>query len=244
MTQPRKKTPEQVAAIEGACRATERALEAVIEYVRTSAKPRSEEAHSIIDRVLQERGFESPEGHIVAGGPENAEPHERGSGIIRKNAPVVIDIFPRSKESGFFADMTRTVFLGEPSPQLRNMHEAVLAAQELGISMLRPGVRCADVHMAVADFFAEAGYSTSGKGKEFPFAEGFVHGLGHGVGLEIHERPRLGRNSEDVLEEGDVITVEPGLYYPDLGGIRIEDMFLITASGARELTRFPKESML
>jgi Xaa-Pro aminopeptidase len=163
-----------------------------------------------------------------------------GSGPIQKGASIVIDIYPRSKTTGYFADMSRTVCIGPASPELRKMYAAVLEAQTLGISMVKLGAHCGDIHAAVAHVFSDAGYLTSGKGREFPFAEGFVHGLGHGVGLEIHEAPRISRNSTDVLEEGDVITIEPGLYYKGIGGIRLEDMLLVTAQGAENLTNFPK----
>ena len=206
--------------------------------------PTSEEAHSIIDRVLASHDCESPEGHIVAGGPLSAEPHERGIGALRPGEQIVIDIFPRSKKTGYFADMTRTMCLGAPSVQLQKMYDAVLGAQELAISMARPGAACKDLQDAVEKYFVDAGFITSGKGKEFTYAEGFVHSVGHGVGLEIHEAPRFGRHSDDILIEGDVITIEPGLYYKDFGGIRIEDMVLVTHEGYRNLTSCSKEFVL
>ncbi|MCB9815365.1 aminopeptidase P family protein [Candidatus Nomurabacteria bacterium] len=236
----RKKTPEQIRKIEGVQKATEAAMKSVIDYIQTASDPTAEEAHEIIDVVLAQHNCESPEGHIVAGGIKSFEPHERGSGLLEKGAPIVIDIFPRSKETGYYADMSRTVCIGEPEERLKNMYNAVLQAQELAISMIKPKVICADIQTAVENLFAELGYITSGKGKEFPFAEGFVHSVGHGVGINIHEAPTLSRSSEDVLEEGDVITIEPGLYYKDIGGIRLEDMLLVTATGARNLTIFPK----
>lgn len=237
----------QVAHMEEVQRATEAAFAAVVEYLRSNEAPTSEEAREIIDRTLEVFGCESPEGSIVAGGAQSAAPHAPGSGVLRKGEQIVIDIYPRSKTTGYFADMSRTVCVGEPSPEVLKMFEAVLGAQELGISMLRPGVLCQKIQDAAEEFFITAGYITSGDGdpKEgFPFSEGFVHGVGHGVGLEVHEAPRIGRNTEDILQEGDVVTVEPGLYYKTLGGVRLEDMLLITKEGYRNLTKANKTFVL
>jgi Xaa-Pro aminopeptidase len=228
-----------VSAIEETQRATEAAFDALVTYLRTNEAPTSEGAHRILDEILDAHGSESPEGHIVAGGVESAEPHEKGSGLLMPGAPIVIDIYPRSKTTGYFADMSRTVCIGTPPAELQKMYDAVLAAQQLGISMVRPGARGGDIHQAASELFEKAGYLTSGTGKEFPFAEGFVHGLGHGVGLEIHEAPRISRNSDDVLQVGNIVTIEPGLYYKHIGGVRLEDMVLVTEDGCRNLTQAP-----
>ena len=180
----------------------------------------------------------------MASGVQAAEPHERGHGPIQKNVPIVIDIFPRSKKSGYFADMSRTVCIGTPPSEAQKMYDAVLGAQELAISMVRPGLACRAIQEAVEQFFIDAGFVTSGEGKEFAYAEGFVHSIGHGVGLQIHEPPRFGKKSEDVLLPGEVVTVEPGLYYKDIGGVRIEDMVLVTEDGCRNLTNFGKKFVL
>ncbi len=240
----RRKTAGEISAIEETQRAVEAAMAEVVAYLRSAPAPTSEEAHAIIDRVLTSRGCESPEGHIVAGGRSSVEPHEKGSGALKQGEQIVIDIYPRSIATGYFADMTRTVCLGTPSARLQKMYDAVLGAQELAISMVGPGVACRDIQEAVEEYFMDAGFVTSGKGKEFTYAEGFVHSIGHGVGLEIHEPPRFGKKSEDVLIEGEVITIEPGLYYKDLGGIRIEDMILVTENGHRNLTACGKRFIL
>jgi len=240
----RKKTRNQVAAIEETQRAAESAMEAVTSYLRKAKKPSSEKAHAIIDKVLSQLNCESPQGHIVAGGLQAAEPHERGTGLLRPGVPIVIDIFPRSKKTGYFADMSRTVCIDKPSKKAKKMYDAVLAAQELGISMVKPGVECRSIQDAIEKFFAESGFETSGKGKEFPYSEGFVHGLGHGVGLDIHEGPRIGRKTKDVLAIGDVVTIEPGLYYKKIGGVRIEDLVVVTKKGCRNLTQYGKEFIL
>jgi len=235
------KSGKDVAAIRQAQAAVEGAAQAVISYIERTSDPTAEEAHALIDATLAAHGCESPEGHIVAAGIQSAEPHEKGHGALPAGVPIVIDIYPRSKTTGYFADMTRTVCIGTSSPELQNMYDAVLAAQELALSMVKPGVPCVEIQQAVEDFFSQAGYRTSGKGTEFTFVEGFVHGVGHGVGTDIHESPRLGRGSIDVLREGDVVTIEPGLYYKHIGGVRLEDMVLVTATGGENLTRFPKQ---
>lgn len=240
----RQKTAEEVVQMEEVQRAAEAAMSAVIQYLSTDRAPTSETAHDIIDRVLEVYDCESPEGHIVAGGAQAIEPHERGHGPINTGEAIVIDIFPRSKSTGYFADMTRTVCIGEPPPDLQNMYYAVSAAHDLAILMIRPGISGKDLHEVASRYFIDAGYLTSGKGNEFSYAEGFVHSLGHGVGRAVHEAPRVSPKSEDVLVAGDVITIEPGLYYPGMGGIRIEDMVQVTEDGYRNLTQFEKRFVI
>lgn len=233
----------KILAIEEVQRATEAAMAQVVEYLRTSKNPTSEEAHQIVDSVLEKHGCESPERHIVASGPASAEPHEKGSGPISRGVPIVIDIYPRSKTTGYFADMSRTVCIGEPSPELQKMYDATLAAQEIAIKMVRPGVNFLEIQEAVEKLFSERGFKTSGTGKEFPFAEGFVHSIGHGVGQILHDAPHV-RKGRTTLQEGDIVTIEPGLYYKDIGGVRLEDMLLVIPEGSRNLTQFPKGLLL
>jgi len=225
-------------------RATEATLVRVLRYLRSAKAPTSEKAHALIDAVLTKHGCESPEGHIVSGGKEGASPHAKGNGVLQAGEPIVIDIYPRSKKTGYFADMTRTVCIGNASAKVQKMYDAVLGAQELALSMIKPGAACVDIQKAVEEFFTDAGFITSGKGTEFAFVEGFVHGVGHGVGLNVHEAPRIGRGSADILREGDVVTIEPGLYYKKVGGVRLEDMVLVTADGCRNLTACDKKFIL
>ena len=202
----------------------------------------SEIIRRIIDDVLWKRGYLAT-GTIVACGPHAADPHCMGSGPIIARQPIVMDIFPVSLATHYWADMTRTFFKGEPSGDLARMYKAVLGAQETGIAMIRAGVDGGAVHRAAAEYLASAGFPTRIAGGR---AEGFIHGLGHGVGIDIHEAPRLGAGHQ-ILEAGNVITIEPGLYYRKprkgipAGGIRIEDVAVITESGCDLITQFPKD---
>jgi Xaa-Pro aminopeptidase len=150
----------------------------------------------------------------------------------------VIDLFPRNKEYRYYADMTRTLSKGTPHHEITRMYHVTRDALDLALGMIRPGVTGKAVFEAVCRFYEEHGYATFLREGRYP-ETGFIHGLGHGVGLDVHEGPQLGR-AENVLREGEVITVEPGLYRPDLGGVRIEDMVVVTADGCRNLTDFPK----
>lgn len=233
-----------VAAIREVARAAEAAHEAVQTYIRETDVPTAEEAHAIVDRVLLDHECHSPEGHIIAPGLQAVEPHEHGHGVINEGVSIVIDIFPQSKKSGYFADMSRTICKGVPSGEVKRVYDVVLAAQERAIGMLEVGRPYADLHNEVVTYFEKAGYETRGEGKEFKYEEGFVHALGHGVGKNVHEAPRISPRSEDIIEVGDVITLEPGLYYKDIGGVRIEDMFYMTEDGPEALTLLPKVFIL
>jgi Xaa-Pro aminopeptidase len=219
-------------------RAVEAAMSKVIEYICHTKKPTSEKAHKIIDHILQKYNCESPESHIVAGGKQAVEPHNEGTGILSKNEAIVIDIFPRSKDTGYFADMTRTISIGTPSLKLQKMYKDVLEAQNIAISMLAPGVNCIEIQNTVENFFITKGYINKGIGRDFTYEEGFVHGVGHGVSRNLHDKPHIGRRTQDILKEGDIVTVEPGLYYYDIGAIRIEDLLVITRLGSKKITNY------
>jgi Xaa-Pro aminopeptidase len=196
----------------------------------------SEKLRGVIDTAILQAGGLT--GHtIVAGGRQACDPHEAGHGPLRANEPVILDVFPRSQKTGYFGDITRTVVRGRASEAVRRLYDTVARAQEIAFARLLPAAKAVDVHTAVQTFFETEGYKTVKKGGRM---QGFFHGTGHGVGMEIHEAPRLGVTSHDVLAAGQVLTIEPGLYYPGLGAVRLEDVAVLTAQGARNLTKFEK----
>src|SRR6266704_3746511 len=184
----------------------------------------SEKLRAIIDTaIIQAAGLASHT--IVAGGDQACDPHESGFGPLRANEPIIIDIFPRSQKTGYFGDITRTVMRGRASEAIRRLYATVLKGQQIAFDKMRTGVATVKVHEAVQERFVREGYKT---GKRDGRMQGFFHGTGHGLGLEIHESPRMGPHSAGELKPGQVITVEPGLYYPGIGGVRLEDVAVIT----------------
>src|SRR3989344_2750212 len=181
-------------------------------------------------------GMEDPEGMIISSGAQAAMPHHKGSGPIRPNETIVCDLFPRNRESGYFADMTRTYVKGTPSPQTVKMYEAVKSAQDKAFELIKPGAKAKVIHNAAAKAIKEAGFEVGEKG--------FIHSLGHGLGLDVHETPSISSNSSDILEVGNVITIEPGLYYPEYGGIRLEDVLVVVPEGYELLTLFDKRFLI
>ena len=173
---------------------------------------------------------------IVAGGDQGCDPHQVGFGPLRAGETIIIDIFPRDEVSGYYGDMTRTVCKGPASKPLQHLYETVLKAQQLGLDHICPGAEGHLIHEAIQRFFSDAGYET---GEQDGYMQGYIHSTGHGLGLEIHEGPRIGRRG-DVLESGQVVTMEPGLYYRGLGGVRIEDTVVVCAGGYENLCSLPK----
>jgi Xaa-Pro aminopeptidase len=241
------KSPAEIAAIERAQRAAEEVVRVAIERLRRAAvrggvlRDRegvltSERLRGVIERELLDRGYRA-ERTIVACGRDAMDPHRVGSGPLRPNRAIILDVFPQSIETGYWADMTRTVVRGRASDGLRRMYRAVEEAQSAAMAKIRDGADGKDAHQAVLDVFKEHGFKT---GKIGGRMQGFFHGTGHGVGLEIHEPPRLNARGGP-LQAGMVITVEPGLYYTQWGGVRIEDLVVVTKDGCRNLTRFPKQ---
>ena len=172
---------------------------------------------------------------IAAGGDQACDPHESGSGPLRPHELIVVDIFPRVQATGYHGDMTRTFLRGRASEAQQALVAAVRAAQKAALRAIRAGVEGRAVHAAAVARFAAAGYETKrSRGRSV----GFFHGTGHGLGLEIHEPPRLGATAEGRLPRGAVVTVEPGLYYPGLGGCRIEDVVQVTSAAPKLLSRF------
>jgi Xaa-Pro aminopeptidase len=196
----------------------------------------SERLRGIMETAILQAGGQASR-TIVSGGRQTCDPHERGSGPLKANEPILLDVFPRSQKTGYYGDITRTVVKGRASEPLRKMFATVKTGQAIALGQLRDGARCGQIHQSVADYFQREGYTTAKRRNRM---EGFFHGLGHGLGLELHEAPRLGEESTDTLRTGHVVAVEPGLYYPGVGGVRLEDVVLVEAGGHRNLTKFEK----
>src|SRR2546425_2170046 len=196
----------------------------------------SEKLRAIIDiAIIQAGGLAAHT--IVAGGKQACDPHEQGHGVLRAHEPIMIDVFPRSQKTGYFGDITRTVVKGRANQAVRKLYDIVAHGQDLAFEKMEANTPGTEVHQAVRKFFDQEGYKT---GKRNGRMQGFFHGTGHGLGLEIHEAPRLSATSNDTLRVGHVVTVEPGLYYPELGGVRLEDVACITGNSSRNLTKFEK----
>jgi len=236
------KTDEEVTAIARVQEATEAAMGGAVSSIRSSRARKgilyrgripltSEILQKEVAIALLSRGCRAVD-TIISCGEDSAIPHMRGSGPLREGASIILDIFPQDEETGYTADMSRTVVKGEPAAELNEMFEAVRGAQSLAATLVRPGTTGAEVHGKVVDYFKERGFESN--------TRGFIHNLGHGVGLDVHELPVLGPGGGE-LAAGNVITLEPGLYYPGKGGIRLEDMGVVTKKGFRDLTRMPRE---
>ncbi|RPJ54144.1 MAG: aminopeptidase P family protein [Methanobacteriota archaeon] len=232
----------EIAAITQVQRAAESAIDRAIRMIRASkardgvlqyeGEPLTSERVRFAMHVdLLSHGCRADD-TIVSCGPDSALPHLAGSGPLLENEPIVIDLFPRAESSGYYADMTRTVVKGEPDPRILEMHQAVHEAKMQSMARIRAGVPGPDVYQFVVDLFKERGYTSDG--------EGFMHNLGHGIGLEVHERPTMGPAGK-ALVAGNVVTVEPGLYYRGIGGIRIEDLGVVTGGGFDLVTRYPED---
>ena len=196
----------------------------------------SERMHALIGAAVFQAGGIAAH-TIVAGGDQAVDPHERGHGPLKSDTPIIIDIFPRAEKTGYYGDITRTVVKGRASEGVRALYATVLKAQQIGIARLRAGQPIAHAHRAVAEHFENAGYAT---GRSNGRMEGFYHSTGHGIGLEVHEAPGIGHGTKGKFRAGHVVTVEPGLYYPKLGGVRLEDDLVVTQGRPRNLTRCEK----
>jgi Xaa-Pro aminopeptidase len=203
----------------------------------------SEAVRARIREVCAERGAPADEDIIVAAGPAGASGHEQGSGPLPAGVPVIVDIWPRDERSGCFSDMTRTfVAGGEPAEDVVRWHALAHTALERVYAEVKPGVTGRDLFAAACDVFEEAGEPTQRtKAEGETLLDGFFHSLGHGVGLEVHEEPSLGRTGVDPLVPGDVVAIEPGCYRKGYGGVRLEDLVLVTDDGFERLTDFRYE---
>ncbi|VVB88918.1 Xaa-Pro dipeptidase [uncultured archaeon] len=246
------KNENEIRSIEKAQRAGEKALAEAIGAIkkatvgngvlwRDGVPLTSEDVRSIMDASLMSGGFEAPD-IIVACGRGSVDPHWQGEGELHAGEPIVIDFVPRSKKERYYSDMTRTVVRGTPSDEIREMYSAVRDAQVAAISRIKAGITGSEIHGIVCDTLEARGYETA-RGKTGIFTEGFIHSTGHGVGLDIHEGPNLSESGKE-LKEGCVVTVEPGLYYKKKGGVRLEDVVVVTAGGCKNLTMFEKNLVL
>lgn len=241
------KTDEEVEHIRDAQRVNERAMTAAEELLRDAEivdgrlvldeeTLTAERVKTTIETTFLREGYASGES-IVACGSDAADPHNRGIGPLEAGEPIIIDIFPQSGSTGYHADMTRTFVKGEPSDDVEKWYALTEEAFDAALDVVEPGVTGEDVHDAVCDVYEDAGEPTL---REDPETEtGYIHGTGHGVGLAVHELPSLSFNGGE-LEAGNVITIEPGLYDPDVGGVRIEDFVVVTEDGYENLTDYPK----
>lgn len=191
----------------------------------------SEKIRYEINRILLSHDCNARD-TIVSCGKDTAQPHCIGSGQIKANEPIVIDLFPCDNATGYYADMTRTVSRGEPSGSVRELYGAVSKAVTIAEEGVKEGISASSLYQKIRDFFEELGFHTD--------LEGFTHSLGHGVGLEVHEKPSLSPLGEPLCD-GNVITIEPGLYYRDVGGVRIENLGIVRKDRFERLTHFPQE---
>ena len=191
-----------------------------------------------IERVLREHGAEG-ERPLVGNGPTGANVHERGTGPIQPGESIIVDIFPRHLKSRYHSDMTRTFCYGDAPEQLRQMHAVVYEALRVSEERIAAGVNGKDVWEAACDAIEAGGYRTTrGLADGETLDEDFFHGLGHGVGVEVHEAPNLGLSGDDLLP-GDIVTIEPGVYRKGFGGVRLEDIAVVREGGCEVLTEFP-----
>ena len=245
----RSKTATEIAGIRRAQRACEAALDASRELLR-KARPNGaglevdgrpltcERIKRVIEDVFADHDVEGSD-MIVSHGAQTAVGHNMGSGQIAPNEPIVFDLFPRDKATGCYSDMTRTYVVGEPSDEVKQWYALVKRALETSTTGVKPGVNGRALFEEVCEQFHEAGFKTQlNKEPGEVLEDGFFHSLGHGVGLEVHELPSMGRSGQDLVP-GDVITIEPGLYRSGYGGLRLEDIVLVTDDGYEVLTNYP-----
>ncbi len=247
----RRKSAEEIEKLSQAQSVTEEAVQIACEMIaRADAQSSgvlfhegealtSERVHSAVNIFLMKRGFSGPR-FIIAGGPQGASCHHHGDGELRTGQAVIVDIFPTSQGTHYCGDCTRTAVHGDIPPEISEMHAAVCAAKKAACAVIRPGVTGADVHAATVKVLTDRGFSIGFPPEGAPLSYCTMHcGTGHGIGLDVHEPPLLDATGIELLE-GDALTVEPGLYRKDLGGVRVEDMVVVTADGFENLNHLPE----
>ena len=199
------------------------------------ARLTSEMLKTAVNTTIMAQGW-LPSHTIISSGNQCIDPHHEGSGPIKANTSIIFDIFPRSQHNGYFGDLSRTVVRGRASEKLKEIYATVQAGQQIGFEQIRDGINGKEVHQNILNLFAARGFPT---GRINGRMQGFFHGTGHGLGLDIHEPPRIAP-VDATLRTGHVVTVEPGLYYLGVGGVRLEDVVVVTANGNRNLTHCPQ----
>ena len=243
------KTDDELREIRRANAATAAGHQAVVEILRASHIQRgyvmhggkrltSEFLRAAIARACLAAGAVTVLESIAAAGDQGCDCHCNGSGPIRAHELIVVDIFPRLQSSGYFGDMTRTYLKGKASEAQRKLVADVKEAHRRSMATVKAGTSLAKVHLAASEYFEEQGYESGEVDGQYT---GFFHSLGHGVGLNVHEAPSVSHKSKGRLRSGMVITIEPGLYYPGLGGCRWEDVVAVTRTGCSLLSKFPYE---
>jgi Xaa-Pro aminopeptidase len=241
------KNAEEVRQISDSLRVAVLGLEAGIRALKRSkigrdgylylngSKLTSETLKTAVNTTIMAQGW-LPSHTIISSGDQCVDPHHEGSGPIRAHTSIIFDIFPRSQANGYFGDLSRTVVRGRASERLKKIYAAVQEGQKIGFELIRDGINGKEVHHKILYLFAARGFRT---GKINGRMQGFFHGTGHGLGLDIHEAPRIAP-VDATLKSGHVVTVEPGLYYLGVGGVRLEDVVLVEPEGNRNLTECPQ----
>jgi len=242
-----RKRAEEVKKIGDSLRVAELGLEAGIGALKRAKTGRdrylylngtrltSDKLKTIVNTTIMAQGW-VPSHTIISSGNQCCDAHHEGSGPIKADTSIIFDIFPRSQKTGYFGVLSRTVVRGRASERLKEAYVTVQAGQEVAFRMIRDGVSAREIHLKILALFEQRGFPTGTIGGRM---QGFFHGTGHGLGLDIHEPPRISAG-EATLRSGHVVTVEPGLYYLGMGGVRLEDVVLVTPKGNRNLTRYPK----